>query len=114
MLTLEKGSHPGKTWRDKDSHHAQSSSLAERLEGNDRFQEPSKLATDQVGPKFVIDTRSGDGRARIGSFLKVVEGCQEVTEDWAPWAGRSGAGTARLSDLRQVVDAPLMIADSYR
>ena len=53
--------------------------LAERLEGCDRLQAPSKLTTELVGPRFFIDAKAADGRAWIGGFLEIVEGCQ------GPW-----------------------------
>ena len=62
--------------------------LAERLEGNDRLQAPSKLSTEL---RFFTDAKAADGRAWVGGFLDIVEGCQgpwfslEVTESWAPW-----------------------------
>ena len=31
--------------------------LAERLEGNDRLQAPSKLSTEVVGPRFLTDAK---------------------------------------------------------
>ncbi|CAE7261317.1 unnamed protein product, partial [Symbiodinium pilosum] len=49
--------------------------LAERLEGNDRLQAPSKLSTELVGPRFFTDAKAADGRAWVGGFLEVVEGC---------------------------------------
>ena len=91
-------SHTRKDWGDEDSRHDQSSlSVAcGGLEGNYRLQAPSKLSTETVGPRFFTDAKAAEGRAWIGGFLEVVEGCQgpwfslEVTEKLGPLCLRQG------------------------
>ena len=95
--------------------------LAERLEGCDRLQAPSKLTTELVGPRFFTDAKAADGRAWIGGFLEIVEGCQgpwfslEVTESWAPWAfvkGDTKRVIAALELLATLIAVKLWVPDS--
>ena len=95
--------------------------LAERLEGNDRLQAPSKLSTELVGPRFFTDAKAADGRAWVGGFLEVVEGCQgpwfslEVTESLAPWAfvkGDTKRVIAALELLATLIAVKLWVPDS--
>ena len=95
--------------------------LAERLEGCDRLQAPSKLTTEMVGPRFFTDAKAADGRAWIGDFLEIVEGCQgpwfslEVTESWAPWAfvkGDPKRVIAALELLATLIAVKLWVPDS--
>ena len=95
--------------------------LAERLEGCDRLQAPSKLSTETVGPRFFTDAKAADGRAWIGGFLEIVEGCQgpwfslEVTESWGPWAfvkGDTKRVIVALELLATLIAVKLWVPDS--
>ena len=64
--------------------------LADRLEGGDRLQRPSRPSGD-LGLSFFTDAKAEDGRAWVGGFLEIVPGCQgpwfsllEVDRSWAP------------------------------
>ena len=64
--------------------------LADRLEGGDRLQRPSRPPSDNHGLSFFTDAKAEDGRAWVGGFLEIVPGCQgpwfslEVDRSWAP------------------------------
>ena len=65
--------------------------LAERLENGGRLK-PEPLLEGAAPLSFFTDAKAEDGRAWIGGFLELVDGCQgpwfslvlEVTAEWAP------------------------------
>ena len=84
--------------------------LAERLENGGRLQKPEPPLS------FFTDAKAEDGRAWIGGFLELVDGCQgpwfslEVTPEWAPWAfakGDPGKVIAALELLATLVGVRL-------
>ena len=70
--------------------------LAERLENGGRLQKPEPLLEGAAPLSFFTDAKAEDGRAWIGGFFELVDGCQgpwfslEVTPEWAPWAFAKG------------------------
>ena len=50
---------------------------ADRLEGGDRLQPPSRSPCGDLG--LSLDAKAEDGRAWVGGFLEIVPGCQ------GPW-----------------------------
>ena len=70
--------------------------LAERLENGGRLQKPEPLLEGAAPLSFLTDAKAEDGRAWIGGFFELVDGCQgpwfslEVTPEWAPWAFAKG------------------------
>ena len=70
--------------------------LADRLESGGRLQKPEPLLEGEAPWSFFTDAKAEAGRAWIGGFLELVDGCQgpwfslEVVESWAPWAFAKG------------------------
>ena len=69
---------------------------------------------------FFTDAKAEDGRAWIGGFNELVDGCQgpwfslEVTPEWAPWAfakGDPGKGIAALELLATLVGVRLWVPE---
>ena len=66
--------------------------LADRLESGGRLQKPEPLLEGEAPLSFFTDAKAEAGRAWIGGFLELVDGCQgpwfslEVVESWALWA----------------------------
>ena len=68
----------------------------DRLESGGRLQKPEPLLEGAAPLSFFTDAKAEAGRAWIGGFLELVDGCQgpwfslEVVESWAPWAFAKG------------------------
>ncbi len=66
--------------------------LADRLEGGDRLQRPSRPPSGDQALSFFTDAKAENGRAWVGGFLEIAPGRQgpwfslEVDKSWAPWA----------------------------
>ena len=95
--------------------------LADRLEGGDRLQRPSRPPSDNPGLAFFTDAKAEDGRAWVGGFLEIVPGCQgpwfslEVDSSWAPWAFSKSSPNkviAALELLATLIAVKLWIRDS--
>ena len=89
--------------------------LADRLESGGRLQKPEPLREGAAPLSFYTDAKAEAGRAWIGGFLELVDGCQgpwfslEVVESWAPWAfgkGDPGKVIAALGLLATLVGVP--------
>ena len=92
--------------------------LAERLESGGRLQKPEPLLEGATPLTFFTNAKAEDGRAWIGGFLELVDGCQgpwfslEVTPEWAPWAfakGDPGKVIAALELLATLVGVRLWV-----
>ena len=72
--------------------HAKRAVLADRLQSGGRLQRPAPLLEGSAPLSFFTDAKAKDGRAWIGGFLELVDGCHgpwfslEVKPTWAPWA----------------------------
>ena len=95
--------------------------LADRLEGGDRLQRPSRPPSDNHGLSFFTDAKAEDGRAWVGGFLEIVPGCQgpwfslEVDRSWAPWAFSKSSPNkviAALELLATLIAVKLWVRDS--
>ena len=94
--------------------------LADRLESGGRLQKPEPLLEGEAPLSFFTDAKAEAGRAWIGGFLELVDGCQgpwfslEVVESWAPWAfakGDPGKVIAALELLATLVGIRLWVPD---
>ena len=94
--------------------------LAGRLESGGRLQKPEPLLEGAAPLSFFTDAKAEAGRAWIGGFLELVDGCQgpwfslEVVESWAPWAfakGDPGKVIAALELLATLVGVRLWVPD---
>ena len=69
---------------------------ADRLESGGRLQKPEPLLEGATPLSFFTDAKAEAGRAWIGGFLELVEGCQgvwfslEVEESWVLWEFAKG------------------------
>ena len=95
--------------------------LADRLEGGDRLQRPSRPPSRDLGLSFFTDAKAEDGRAWVGSFLEIVPGCQgpwfslKFDRSWAPWAFSKSSPNkviAALELLATLIAVKLWIPDS--
>ena len=95
--------------------------LADRLEGGDRLQRPSRPFSRDLGLSFFTEAKAEDGRAWVGGFLEIVPGCQgpwfclEVDKSWAPWAFSKSSPNkviAALELLTTLIAVKLWIPDS--
>ena len=83
--------------------------LADRLESGGRLQKPEPLS-------FFTDAKAEAGRAWIGGFLELVDGCQgpwfslEVVDSWAPWAFAKGDPGKVIAALELLADRACRIA----
>ena len=94
--------------------------LADRLESGGRLQKPEPLLEGAAPLSFFTDAKAEAGRAWIGGFLELVDGCQgpwfslEVVDSWAPWAfakGDPGKVIAALELLATLVGVRLWVPD---
>ena len=94
--------------------------LADRLESGGRLQKPEPLLESAAPLSFFTDAKAEAGRAWIGGFLELVDGCQgpwfslEVVDSWAPWAfakGDPGKVIAALELLATLVGVRLWVPD---
>ncbi|OLP78408.1 hypothetical protein AK812_SmicGene41416 [Symbiodinium microadriaticum] len=94
--------------------------LADRLESGGRLQKPEPLLESAAPLSFFTDAKAEAGRAWIGGFLELVDGCEgpwfslEVLESWAPWAfakGDPGKVIAVLELLATLVGVRLWVPD---
>ena len=94
--------------------------LAERLENTGRLQKPEPLLEGAAPLSFFTDAKAEDGRAWIGGFFELVDGCQgtwfslEVTPEWAPCAfakGDPGKVIAALELLATLVGVRLWVPE---
>ncbi|OLQ05332.1 hypothetical protein AK812_SmicGene11523 [Symbiodinium microadriaticum] len=92
--------------------------LADRPESGGRLQKP--LLEGAAPLSFFTDAKAEAGRAWIGGFLELVDGCQgpwfslEVVDSWAPWAfakGDPGKVIAALELLATLVGVRLWVPD---
>ena len=60
--------------------------LAERLENGGRLQKPEPLLEGAAPLSFFTDAKAEDGRAWIGGFFELVDGCQ------GPWFSLEAPG----------------------
>eukprot|EP00439_Symbiodinium_sp_Y106_P034280 s5728_g4.t1 len=79
--------------------------------GPGRLQKPEPLVEGAAPLCFFTDAKADDGRAWIGGFLELVDGCQgpwfslEVTPEWAPWAFAKGdPGKVWIGGFLELVD----------
>ena len=94
--------------------------VADRLESGGRLQKPEPLLESAAPLSFFTDAKAEAGRAWIGGFLELVDGCQgpwfslEVVDSWAPWAfakGDPGKVIAALELLATLVGVRLWVPD---
>ena len=94
--------------------------LADRLESGGRLQKPEPLLDGEAPLSFFTDAKAEAGRAWVGGFLELVDGCQgpwfslEVVESWAPWAfakGDPGKTIAALELLATLIGIRLWVPD---
>ncbi|CAE7331212.1 OTUD4 [Symbiodinium sp. KB8] len=94
--------------------------LADRLESGGRLQKPEPLLEGAAPLRFFTDAKAEAGRAWIGGFLELVDGCQgpwfslEVVDSWARWAfakGDPGKVIAALELLATLVGVRLWVPD---
>ena len=92
----------------------------DRLESGGRLQKPEPLLEGAAPLSFFTDAKAEAGRAWIGGFLELVDGCQgpwfslEVVDSWAPWAfakGDPGKVIAALELLATLVGVRLWVPD---
>ena len=84
--------------------------LADRLEGGDRLQRPSRPPSGDLGLSFFTDAKAEDGRAWVGGSFSL-----EVDRSWAPWAFSKSSPNkviAALELLATLIAVELWIPDS--
>ncbi|CAE7879974.1 unnamed protein product, partial [Symbiodinium necroappetens] len=93
--------------------------LADRLDSEKGYRN-RRLLEDAAPLGFFTDAKAETGRAWIGGFLELVDGCQgpwfslEVVESWAPWAFAKrdpGKVIAALELLATLVGVRLWVPD---
>ena len=67
--------------------------LADRLESGGRLQKPEPLLEGAAPLSFFTDAKAEAGRAWIGGFLELVDGCQ------GPWTVVLARGRGQLGTL---------------